>query len=318
MPRFVALLAILISSAAAAILPEQLGANPRTASAPLQIASKREVWDEYGLEAAERADYGSFRVTAYQFKDTTGAFAAAQWLKATDTGAATLGNYVLSCSGKCPPAAKLAVWLGAGSLPKLSHAAYPTLESYLPKQAPIGGSKRYILGPASLAQFEPRLPASAVAFDFSSEVQLARYHGAKGDETLAIIAYPTPQMARQQAAVLEKLPDTVAKRIGPMVAVVIAPASPAAAGRLLSQISYQASVSSDDQTLALVVTPQTAGSIVLGAVTLAAMVLGFCVLSGLAFGSMRIVARKFGYSDARYAITTLHLSDQVTPRISPR
>jgi len=37
------------------------------------------------------------------------------------------------------------------------------------------------------------------------------------------------------------------------------------------------------------------------------VVIGFCVISGLAFALIRIIARKFGYSDAEGTMTTLHL-----------
>jgi hypothetical protein len=49
---------------------------------------------------------------------------------------------------------------------------------------------------------------------------------------------------------------------------------------------------------------------VLGILALAGIVLGFCLLSGLAFGAFRVMARRFGYSDAGTAMTTLHLGDK--------
>jgi len=82
------------------------------------------------------------------------------------------------------------------------------------------------------------------------------------------------------------------------------------ANQLLSQINYQATISSDDQQIPLVIRPQTAAQMVLGIIALAGIVLGFCLLSGIAFGAFRIVARRFGYSDAGTAMTTLHLSDK--------
>ena len=48
----------------------------------------------------------------------------------------------------------------------------------------------------------------------------------------------------------------------------------------------------------------------LGILTLAGIVLGFCLASGLAFGAIRVMARRFGYSDAGITLTTLHLSDK--------
>jgi hypothetical protein len=309
-------LAFLTTITSAAILPDQLGTHHRVSSEPVEITKDRAIWDEYGFDAAERANYGAFQITAWRMKDTTGSFAAAEWLKPTDPAATSIGNYVVSCSGKCPKAAELPKLLG--DLPKLSHASYPNLDAHLPTKDLIAASKRYILGPASLAQFEPRITPEAIAFHFSPEAQLAKYRTAKGEVTLALISYPTPQIARQQAAILEKLPDATAKRAGPIVALVIAPANQALAASLLSQVTYQASVSSDDQPLPLVLTPESAGNMILAICTLAGIVLCFCLVSGLAFGGFKILSRKFGYSDAGSTMTTLHLSDKITPPVSPR
>ena len=300
----------MVSPVFAAILPQQLGPNHRSTSGPVQTTTNNAVWDEYGLETAERASYGAFRITAYQFKDTTGAFAAAAWLKASDPGITTIGNYVVSCAGQCPKSAKLNDWLSNATLPKFSHTAYPSLERYLPQKDLIALSKRYILGPAALTLFESRIPAAAVAFDLSPEIQFAKYRTPKGDESLALINYPTPEIARQQTATLEKIPDAVVKRAGPIVAVTFAPGVRALADRLLGQIGYQATVAVDDQPLPMILTPQSTAQMILSILALAGIVLGFCLVCGLAFGLTRIFARRFGYSDANGPMTTLHLSDK--------
>jgi len=288
-----------------AIWPELLGPSHRISAAPADPTTNPEIWKEYGLQATERADYGAFRATAYRFKDTTGAFAAAQWLQASDPKTTTLGNYVIACSGKCP--AQLKEWLAAGKPPGLSRAAYPTLDTYLPTKNLAAGSKRYIYGPAALAQFEPRIPAAAVAFDFSTEGQLAKYHTPKGEATLTIFSYPTPMMARQQLAELQKLPGAAAKRTGALVAVVFTPDQTAES--LLSQINYQASVSMDEVP-PLVLKPESAANMLLAIISLAGVVVAFCALSGLAFGLIRVLARKFGHLGANDAMITLHLADK--------
>ena len=309
--------AFFLTSASAAILPPRLGPHNKANSSPVQTSQNQQVWSEYGFVSAENASYGPFRLTLWQMKDPTGAFAAAQWLKSTDPGASLIGNYVYSCSGKCPPAGQLQTWLS--TLPNLSRASYPNLDAHLPAKDLVPGSKRYILGPASLAQFEPRIPATAVGFDFSPEAQLAKFKNPNGQLTdLALFSYPTPGIARQQAATLAKLPDAVVKRAGPIVAVALAPGNQTAADHLLSQIGYTATVSTDDQPLPLVLTPKSAGQMILAICTLAGIVLGFCLLSGLVFAAFRIVSRKFGYSDAGTPYTTLHLTDKITPPVSPR
>ena len=301
------LIFVLNASANAAIWPEQLGPTHRISAAPADPTTNSEIWKEYGLQATERADYGAFRATAYRFKDTTGAFAAAQWLQASDPKTTTLGNYAIGCAGKCPPTAQLKEWLAAGKPAGLSRAAYPSLDTYLPPKSMTAGSKRYIYGPAALAEFEPRIPASAVAFDFSTEGQLAKYRTPKGEATLAIFSYPTPMMARQQLAELQKVSGAAAKRTGALVAVVFAPDQTAEA--LLSQINYQASISMD-QVPPLVLKPESAAKMLLAIISLAGVVVAFCALSGLAFGLIRVLARKFGHLGANDAMITLHLADK--------
>jgi hypothetical protein len=291
----------------AAIWPDQLGPAHVISASPADPTVNPEIWKEYGLQAAERADYGSFRATAYRFKDTTGAFAAAQWLQASDPKTMTLGNYVIGCTGKCPPAGQLKEWLAASKPTGLSRAAYPTLDTYLPSKNLISGSKRYIYGPAALAQFEPRFPASAVAFDFSTEGQIAKYRTPKGEATLAIFSYPTPTMARQQLTEFQKIPGAAAKRTGTLVAVVFTPDQTAES--LLSQINYQGSVSMD-QVPPLVLKPESAAKMLLAIISLAGVVVAFCALSGLAFGLIRVLARKFGHLGANDAMITLHLADK--------
>ncbi|HEY6392036.1 MAG TPA: hypothetical protein VIX89_12205, partial [Bryobacteraceae bacterium] len=168
-------------------------------------------------------------------------------------------------------------------------------------------SKRYIYGPAALAQFEPRIPPSAVAFDFSTEGQLAKYRTPKGEVTLAIFSYPTPTMARQQLAEFEKLPGASAKRTGALLAIAFAPGPTAQS--LLSQINYQATVSAD-QVPPLVLRPESAAKMLLAIISLAGVVVVFCALSGLAFGMIRVIARKFGHLGANDAMITLHLADK--------
>jgi hypothetical protein len=72
------------------------------------------------------------------------------------------------------------------------------------------------------------------------------FHNAKGDTQMLIFNYPTPQIAMQRVLEFQKLNGAVAKRSGPMVAVVLAPPDPDYAENLLSQVRYQAEVTADE------------------------------------------------------------------------
>ena len=301
MSRSLILAILFVSSACAAIWPEHLGTYDRRSVEASQVAT-----DENGREATEEADYGRFQVSATVYKDSTGAYAG--WLE-TGGNPLQVGNYVITCAGNCPKnLAEL-----AEALPRVSHAPLPALGSYLPTKNMVPRSQRYILGPVGLRQNTPQIPESAVAFQFGTEGAIARYRALrnepKGEATVAIFSYPTPQIARQQATAFQAIPGVTVKRTGPLVAIVLGATDPSAADRLLSQINYEASVTVNEP-MPLILRPETAAKMLLSIITLAGIVLAFCLASGLIFGGLRLLARKFGYADAGTSMTTLHLGDK--------
>jgi hypothetical protein len=301
MLRILIFVTLFTASASAAIWPEHLGKYELKSVKP--VVTTDPLSPEYGGDEMEQANYGQFEVLAQRYQDSTGAYAASLEVREHPL---QVGNYLITCSGHCPKDLASLV----EKLPKMSRAALPVLRNYLPAKNIVPSSERYILGPAGLHAAAPQIPASAVNFEFGPEGELARYRTSSGEVTLAVFSYPTMQMARQQAAVLEKLPDLTVKRTGPLVAVVLGAGGKAATDPLLGHISYQATLSSDDQQLPLIIRPQTAAQMVLGILALAGIVLGFCLFSGIAFGVFRVVVRRFGYSDAGTAMTTLHLGDK--------
>jgi len=297
MPRSLILPILFAASACAAIWPEHLGSYDRHSVKESPVAA-----DENGAEASEDADYGRFQVSATRYKDSTGAYAA--WLEAQGK-AVQAGNYVIICTGNCPKnLAEL-----AEKLPRISHAPLPALGSYFPSKNKVAQSERYILGPSGLALNAPQIPESAVAFQFGTEGEIARYKLPGGETTMAIFSYPTPGIARQQVRAFEAIPGAAVKRTGPLVALVLGAGDQAAAGHLLGQINYAASVTVNEP-MPLILRPETAAQMLLSIITLAGIVLAFCLASGLLFGGFRVIARKFGYTDAGTTMTTLHLSDK--------
>ncbi|HMD50361.1 MAG TPA: hypothetical protein VKG79_14725 [Bryobacteraceae bacterium] len=297
-------LALLLAAVPApgAIWPDKLGPyflQPLEVKAP----AIESLMAEYGAEAWEGADYGQFHVSAWRFKDTTGAYAAS-----LEEPGLRVGNYLVRCSGNCP---KDLTELADRSLPHVSHTPVPILGGYFPHSGEIAGSARYIMGPEGLQKYLPQISSGAVALEFGAEGQVARYRLGKGEAALAIFSYPTLEMARDQAPVYGRIPGVEVKRTGSLVALV-APLlgaqriDPEEAKKLLGQVNYQASVAWNEP-LPLVIKPQTAAEMVLGILTLAGIVLGFCLVSGLVFAVIRVIARRFGYSGADGSMTTLHL-----------
>ena len=311
---------------AAAILPEAIGPFHRVSVNPATLQD-RALWDEYGLKESESARYQngseSFTVTAYRLQDTTGAMAAFQWQRpadstpsklapmaaeTSDTAVVAHGNYVLVFSGRKPEPVELTGLVDG--LRNVDSTVLPPLPGYLPSEGLVANSQRYITGPAALQKFDPAIPPSVAGFHFGSEAQMAVFHSAKGDMPLAIFNYPTHQIAMQKEGDFAKLPGAMVKRSGPLVAVVLSPADPDAAERLLSKIRFEANVTRDEY---VPTRRDNIGNLVINAFILIGILLAFSVVSGLAVGGWRAFRRRGRHGEEADALLTLHI-DQYPPK----
>jgi hypothetical protein len=319
----------------AGILPDAfLGLERGKVGAP--PVPERAVVDEYGLLAAEQAVYAkggeTFTATAWRMKDTTGAAALYQLLRPADwkpmtpetvgegkTGIERLGvetpsslltligNYVLRFDGKKPTPEQLQPLLNF--LPQLEITPLPPVLGFLPTQNLAQASERYILGPASLARFVPKVPPSTAAFHLGAEAEFARYQTKNGELALALFYYPTPQMARQRLIEFQKIDGVMAKRSGALIGVVLDPPNLDEAERLLAQVNYRAAITWSEprpggQARAM-------GDMLISIFALCGVLLLFCLVAGVALGGMRVLARKiFGGSAADDPMILLHLQDR--------
>ena len=217
LPALLVLLTAPLLLAQAPIFPDQIGPYQKSVPRTVSVAD-RALYEEYGLQATESADYATadagaakkrFSATAWRLRDATGAMALFQFrrppgatvadfaplsVRTSDGVIFVYGNYVLQITGGLPEQADLASFYNR--LPKFENSALPALMNALPVDQLIPNSGRYLLGPVSLQRFEPRIPPSTVAFRLDAEGQLGRYRTEKGELVLSIFAYPTPSMAR--------------------------------------------------------------------------------------------------------------------------
>ncbi len=313
-------LLVVVSGASAAILPDTIGEWMKGAASPAAVPDQK-VWHEYGLEDSESAPYTSgsrkYNIAAYRFADATGAFAAFEQAKPADSrpvsvtglGAedaneeiVAVGNYLFVFNGYKPKPEELNHIVGA--VPNYAQGRIPDLQKYLPAGA-VSNSERYITGPDSLAQFVPSISPSTAAFHFNPEAELAKY-GAPGKETsIVVFNYPTMEMARDRLAHFEQIPKAIVKRTGPLVAVALNPVDADAAERLLSQVRYQAEVTVPEHVPTLKDNP---ANLFLNIFILCLVLAGFCVLSGLVVGGIRILFRRAGASGEGDNMISLHLS----------
>lgn len=299
--RLLTLLAVFLPAVAgAAVWPDTLGAYHRTTDTKPTLADQG-LWTEYGLKDSEAATYENgkdkFTATIYRLSDTTAALAAFDWQRpatATPSDLANLaaetpkgvllvrGNYLLSFQGYKPAAAELASFLD--SLRDVDSTQLPSLPGFFPAQGLVANSERYVVGPAGLEKFDPGIPPSVAAFHLGAEAQVGVFASPKGNMTLALFAYPTPQIAMQKVGDFQKLAGAVAKRSGPLVAVVLAPPDADAAERLLAQVRYEAQITLDER----VPKPNdNAGVMLINIFVLTGILLVFCIVAGLFVGGFR-------------------------------
>jgi hypothetical protein len=307
----------------AAILPDHIGAFVKDASRTV-AASDPALFQEFGVVAGEEAQYTSgqkrFTATVWRLRDSTGALAlfdaqrpaeatpaklTALSVQTPDGALLAYDNYVFHLTGVVPEQKDFdLIFLG---LPQLDNAPLPALAANLPPDGLIPNSERYILGPASLARYEPRITPSLAAFHLGTEAQLGRYRTPRGDLTLVIFSYPTPNIAREQQEEFSKL-GAIAKRSGPLVGVIVQPADPDAAERVLAGVQYSGHLTLNEKV------PVNEGlflyKLFLNIFVLSGVLIGLSIIVGIGFGGFRILRRKLGRPGDDDLIQLLRIGDK--------
>ncbi len=324
--RLIASLLLLgfVSPAHAAILPDRIGDFAKGGSKALS-APDPALYQEYGFQSGEQAQYNSdgkrFSVSAWQLHDSTGAVALFEALrpsaakpakiselsaKTHDAAVTAYANYVFQFAGAVPEQKDLDLLYA--QLPQLDQAPLPPLIGNPPTEGLIPNSERYILGPVSLARFEPRIAPSLAAFHLGAEAQLARYRTPKGDLTLAIFSYPTPNMARERQAEFLQVPGTLASRSGPLVGVVVQPPDPDSAERLLAGVRYEGHLTLNEKVPVNQV-PALA-RLILNIFTLSGILIALSIIVGIGFGGFRVLRRKLGKQVEEEPFLVLRIGDK--------
>ncbi len=213
----------------------------------------------------------------------------------------------------------------ADNLPRPAAEAVtlPSLTNYLPARDAVSNSEKYIMGPIVLEKMHAPVRFSLVDFSSGSEVALQDYSTSLGNATLMVISYPTPQIAAAHLKTIEDwrsasssqaarspsltspavpgsapapVPVTLTgefqvKRSGPLVVVAAGQMSAREAKSLLGGVHYDADVTwHEDAHLG----PQdNVGGFLIALISLVAVVIFITLVAGVAFGGIRILARKF-------------------------
>jgi hypothetical protein len=267
----------------------------------------------------------TLNIRAARFADASGAFGAYTFYLQPEMTkeqigdqAASLGQRVLFYRGQvlvdaqfskesAMSGAELRELAGTLPRPNGSSANLPGFIEFLPHRGYIVNTQKYAMGPAALGALSPPVSADLVDFRTSSEVTLARYNTSSGEATLMLISYPTPQLAAEHlrridaAHQMAQSPAGVSaigssgpffdKRTGPIIAIATGPVSDSDAKSLLNMVNYEASVTWN--------TASESGQVhdlymlVLNIVILCAILAGFAIVAGVAFGGIRILMKRW-------------------------
>ncbi len=221
------------------------------------------VLQEYGIAQREAATYGrgasTAIVSAWRFKDATGAYGAFTYFRQPGMlaenigheGAAVGGHYLFWTGTTVVDASftqrsadeKSAIAALAAQLPQVGGAAGtpPSLPHYLPAGQLNPSTVKYAIGPAAYAHMGGQLPSAAVDFSQDTEAVTAEYGPAGARETLTLLLYPTPQIAAAHQKAIDAIAQSSemsSKRSGPIVAVVSGSEAPQKSQQLLNAVHF--------------------------------------------------------------------------------
>jgi hypothetical protein len=300
----------------------QTSADPAVAD-PVNAA----VLKEYGFTGLESATYirddgRKLTLKAATFTDASGAYGAFTFYQTPvmqtekiGDGAASINERVLFHRGNvlvdavfqklsAMSAAELRELADNLPIPSGNTRNLPALPGSLPPQSQVKNSAKYVLGPDTLRKVNAPLSADLVDFNAGAEVVVGTYNSSGGEATLMLISYPTPQIAadrlrridaaRQNAQLSpgsSTLPSPMFdKRTGPIVVIAAGPLSQAEGKSLLASVNYDANVTWNENTY--FTKRDNIANLLVNVIILAFIIMGLALVAGVAFGGIRIMARK--------------------------
>ena len=304
------------------------------------------VLKEYGFADLSSAVYTrddgrKLTLKAARFQDASGAYGAFTYYKIPqmqkekigDQGASFnervlfyRGNILIDAQFErlsAMSAAELRDLSAALPPPPGNAAGLPGLPAYLPAKDYVKNTAKYVVGPAALEKVGDPINAQLVDFNAGAEVVLGDYSTSDGQARLTLISYPTPQIAMEHLRRIDSAKQqtsqgspaidpatTFDKRTGPIVAVVSGSISPSEAKSMLASVNYEADVTWNQNTYFS--RKDNAGNLLVNVIYLCAIIGGFAVVSGVAFGGIRLLAKRF-FPDKLFdrpdmGLISLHLS----------
>lgn len=285
---------------------------------------------EYGFSSFQsgvyvREDGRKLTVRAARFQDASGAYGAFTFYKSPEMlnekigdQASSLNNRILFYRGDvvadavfdrltAMSAAELRELASLLPNPPEASGKLPGLPAYLPKQAYVKNTAKYVVGPMGLDKLGAPVPSGVVDFSSGAEAVLGNYNSSGGEATLMLINYPTPQIAAQHLKAVESwqqqqngcqapcTPSQAAtplfsKRTGPIVVIAAGPLSQSDAKSLLASVNYDADVTWNENTN--LTKKDNLANLLVNIIILCFILIGFALVAGVAFGGLRILVKR--------------------------
>jgi hypothetical protein len=331
--------------------------NPTVADPTNPAILKEYGFTDVAIATYERDNAYRLRLRAARFADTSGAYGAFTFYKKPEMlnekigdQASSLNNRVLFYRGNVLVDAlfdKLTVMSAAElreladniPLPQGGARNLPSLPTYLPKQAYVKNTAKYILGPLALDKIGSPISAQLVDFAAGAEIVQGAYESSGGEATLVLISYPTPQIAAEHLRRIEAAhtpnaqpaPGTTPvvemgtfsdKRSGPLVAIAAGPFSQSEAKSLLASVHYDADVTWNENTY--FDKKNNLANLLWNVIILCGVLMALTLVAGFAFGGVRVLFQRLVSSRAAKVeaeFISLHLDDAMREpsrvRVSP-
>jgi hypothetical protein len=176
----------------------------------------------------------------------------------------------------------------------------PPVSSHLPPANLVAGSEKYVIDASGIGR-EFNLDPEMLGFDDSVEVATATYRVDGKTARLALMLYPTRQVAKKYADRWDATaPEESAfrKRVGPLLALVRSSRDPAVASAVLDAVNYESQVTWNEPRPDISIS-----DVILTIFTFIGIALLFTLVAGLSFGGLRIFVK------ARYPNRVFDTSD---------
>jgi hypothetical protein len=169
------------------------------------------------------------------------------------------------------------------------------LPNYVPREDLVTNSVKYVVGPAALRAINAPVTADQVDFSLSPEIIVGEYNIDRSSARLVLVGYPTPQIAGAKLNTFSSMTPThegtiVAKRTGPLLAIVDGPVSEGDAKTILGRVNYEADVTWNENTG--LSKRDNIGNLVIAAMALAGIILLISLGTGVLFGFTRVIMQK--------------------------